>query len=181
MRYAAVLTLCASAATLGAQTASPPASPAAHIAAAEAEGATHPRAPSATADPVRTCTRIRPDQIVFPTTREGQPYVQSGDFDAVSISFGWDQTYEQAKMPLRPWYPDAIGTGLLIRVIRIDAPGSGPSFSLPGLNARIPDRSYEFFASWPRFPTPGTWMMIVTAGVNWGCFVLDRPVKQGGS
>jgi len=164
MRYVAVLVLWASAATVDAQTVPLPPSPAAHIAAAEAEGAKHPRAPSATADSVRTCTRIRPDQIVFPTTREGHPYVQSGEFDAVSISFGWDQTYEQAKMPLRPRYPGAIGAGLLIRVIRIDAPGSGPSFTLPGFNARTADRSYEFFASWPRFPTPGTWMMIVTAG-----------------
>jgi hypothetical protein len=24
---------------------------------------------------------------------------------------------------------------------------------------------------------PGKWMMIMTAGSNWGCFVLDRPVK----
>jgi hypothetical protein len=29
----------------------------------------------------------------------------------------------------------------------------------------------------PVFPTPGKWMMIMTAGSNWGCFVIDRPVK----
>jgi hypothetical protein len=176
---ALVFCFCACAAAAGAQATAAPQSPAAQIAAAEAEGAKHPRVPpaTATATPARTCTTIRPEQIVLPTTRAGSPYVQSGDFEAVSISFGWDQTYEQAKMPLRPLHPEAIGAGLRIRLIRLDEPGYGTPFELPGFNARTLDSSYEFFASWPKFPTPGKWMMIVTAGANWGCFVLDRPVK----
>lgn len=169
--------LCAGAVTLAAQVLPHP-SPAAQIAAAEAEGARHPReASAATKDPARTCTTIRPDQIVFPTTKEGNPYVQSGDFSAVSISFGWDKTYEQAKMPLVPLHPEAIGAGLRIRLIRLDQVGYGEPFELPGFNARTIGSGAEFFASWPKFPTPGTWMMIVTAGANWGCFVLDRPVR----
>ena len=146
------------------------------IAEAEAEGAKHPRVK--TPDPYpRTCNVIRPEQIVFPVGTATSPYIWSGDFDAVSISFGWDKTYAQAKMPLRVLYPDAIGSGLRIRVIRLDAPGEGPSYVLNGFNARTLEKSEPFFASWPQFPTPGKWMMIMTAGSNWGCFVLDRPVK----
>ena len=146
------------------------------VADAEAEGANYPRV-SSTAPSARTCTTIRPEQIVFPTTRAVNPYLQSGDFDAVSISFGWDQTYEQAKLPLRPYHPDAIGAGVRIRMIRLDQPGQGPTFSLAGFNATSIGDGYQFFASWPLFPTPGQWMLLVTAGANWGCFVLDRPVK----
>ena len=146
------------------------------IAEAEAEGAKHPRVK--TPDPYpRKCNIIQPEQIVFPTGKATNPYVWSGDFDAVSISFGWDKTYAQAKMPLRVLYPDAIGSGLRIRVIRLDAPGDGPTYALDGFNARTIGSSEPFFASWPVFPTPGKWMMVMTAGSNWGCFVLDRPVK----
>ena len=146
------------------------------IAEAEAEGAKHPRVKAPDAYP-RTCNVIRPEQIIFPVGTATNPYVWSGDFDAASISFGWDKTYEQAKMPLRVLYPDAIGTGLKIRVIRLDAPGDGPSFELKGFNAWTLEKREPFFASWPVFPTPGKWMMVMTAGSNWGCFVLDRPVK----
>jgi hypothetical protein len=146
------------------------------IADAEAEGAKHPRVK--TPDPYpRKCNVIQPEQIVFPTGTATKPYIWSGDFDAVSISFGWDKTYEQAKLPLRVLYPDAIGNGLRIRVTRLDAPGEGPTYTTNGFNAYTIGAREPFFASWPKFPTPGKWMMILTAGSNWGCFVLDRPVK----
>jgi hypothetical protein len=145
------------------------------VAEAEAEGASYPR-PRSTAATARTCTTIRPEQIVFPSpTPTGDPKshnLSSGDFFAGSISFGWGDNYEQAKMPLEPRRPDLVGTGLWLRVIRLDQPGEGPTFELDRLNG-----GYPFFPSWPRFPTPGKWMLIATAGVNWGCFVLDRPVK----
>jgi len=146
------------------------------IAAAEAEGAKHPRVKSPDPYP-RKCNVIQRDQIVFPAGKATNPYIWSGDFDAASISFGWDKTYEQAKMPLRVLYPDAIGNGLRIRLIRLDPPGEAPPFVLDTFNAWTIDRHEPFFASWPVFPTPGTWMLIMTAGSNWGCFVLDRPVK----
>jgi hypothetical protein len=148
------------------------------IAEAEAEGAKHPRVK--TPDPYpRKCNVIKPEQVVFPASKPTgpDPYIWSGDFDAVSISFGWDKTYQQAKMPLRVLYPDAIGNGLRIRLIRLDPPGDAPPFSLDGFNARVIGSQEPFFASWPVFPTPGKWMMIMTAGSNWGCFVIDRPVK----
>ena len=178
---AAVIVACCVGAAPAAQTPSPAATPALsaiakRIAEAEAEGAKHPHVK--TPDPYpRKCNVIKPEQIVFPTGKATDPYIWSGDFDAVSISFGWDKTYEQAKIPLRVLYPNAIGNGLRIRLERLDPPGSAPPFTLNGFNANTMNSSEQFFASWPVFPTPGKWMMIMTAGSNWGCFVLDRPVK----
>jgi hypothetical protein len=191
IRYFPALVFCAYAAALSAQVQSGPESLVAQISAseahvtvarphtileAEAEGATYPHVTSTRPvdGPARTCVTIRPDQILFPSTRgDANAYrLRSGDFDAPSISFGWGDTYEQAKMPLRPLHPGVIGVGLWIRLIRLDPPGEGPTFALDNLNRPDP-----FFPSWPRFPTPGKWMMLLTAGANWGCFVLDRPVK----
>jgi len=153
------------------------------IADAEAEGAGYPRVESDTRSgsdaPARTCMLIKPDQIVFPTSKAGfNPSLRSGDFSAVSISFGWDKTYELAKVPLEVRHPELIGAGLWLRLIRLDPPGDAPPLALADFNARAMNSGRGFFATFPRFPTPGKWMMIATAGANWGCFVLDRPVKS---
>ena len=153
------------------------------IADAEAEGAKYPRVEADTrtgsSAPARTCMVIKPDQIVFPTSKAGfDPSLLSGDFSAVSISFGWDKTYELAKVPFEVRHPELIGAGLWLRLIRLDSPGDAPPLSLPGFNAFTMNSGHGFFATFPKFPTPGTWMMIATAGANWGCFVLDRPVKS---
>lgn len=57
-----------------------------------------------------------------------------------------------------------------MKLVRIDPPGEQRVLEVTRLNGSA-------FATWPNFPTPGRWMIVVTAGVNWGCFVLDRPVK----
>ncbi|HEX5069745.1 MAG TPA: hypothetical protein VFV78_05955 [Vicinamibacterales bacterium] len=153
------------------------------IAAAEAEGASYPRVEADTrpgsSAPARTCMLIKSDHIVFPASTGGfDPSLLSGDFSAVSISFGWDKTYELAKVPFEVRHPDVIGAGLWLRLIRLDAPGDAPPLSLPGFNARTMNSGLGFFATFPKFPTPGRWMMIASAGANWGCFVLDRPLLR---
>jgi hypothetical protein len=150
------------------------------IAEAEAEGATYPRATSAVAgqgEP-RTCLVVKPERIVLPQSQGGDPRDRQlvfGDFFALSISFGWGPTYEIAKLPLEPLVVEPIGKGLLIRVVRLDPPDESTTYELRDLNLTNPRR--PFFPSWPRFPTPGRWMVIATAGANWGCFVLNRPEK----
>jgi hypothetical protein len=138
---------------------------------AEAEGAAFPRMKDD--DTPRLCMIVRPDQIVFPTTK-GNPaaYVlRSGDFTSVSISFGWDRAYEIAKLPMRPSYPDSIGSGLRVRVTRIDPPGDTLVTDVPSL-----DDKRIFFPTFVTFPTPGKWIIVAWAGVNWGCYVIDRPI-----
>ena len=121
---------------------------------------------------------VRPDQIVFPTTTgDPRPYaLQSGDFFSGSISFGWDRTYEIAKLALVPSYPDAIGSGLTVRVSRIDPPGETVRFEVRNLAKS--GAGTQFFPTRPTFPTPGKWLIVAAAGVNWGCFVIDRPVPS---
>jgi hypothetical protein len=152
------------------------------IADAEAEGATYPRVEADTktgsSAPARTCMLIKPDHIVFPGSTGFDASLLSGDFSAVSISFGWDKTYELAKVPFEVRHPDLIGAGLWLRLIRLDPPGDAPPVALPDFNARTINSGQGFFATFPKFPTPGKWMMIATAGANWGCFVLNRPVKS---
>jgi hypothetical protein len=172
----AYVVTCVCAVTAHAQTTAPPLTPEGQIAAAEAAGALFPRALSSADSPPRKCTIVRPDQIVFPSTR-GEPSsvnLVSGDFFAASISFGWGQTYEQAKMPLTPRHPDAIGNGLKMQVVRIDQSGEVRQLHVPDL---VGGGGSKFFPTWPQFASPGRWMIVVTAGVNWGCFVLDRPVR----
>ena len=159
---------------LGAQVNARPTAAEARIAAAEEAGSAFPRAEGASVASSRKCLSVRSDQIVFPTT-QGYPAsyrLVSGEFSAASLSFGWDQTYEQAKMPLTPEYPTKVGNGLTLSVTRIDPPGETLRFDVSGF-----PRNEWFFPAWPRFPTPGRWMIVATAGVNWGCFVIDRPVK----
>jgi hypothetical protein len=175
MRPILVFAVIASAIGLRAQVVSRPLTAEAQVAAAEEAGASFPRARGVSDTTPRTCTMVRPDQIVFPSTR-GNPAdfsLVSGEFVAGSISFGWGETYEQAKMPLTPRYPEAIGRGLTMTVVRIDPPGEPPRLEV----SNFPEQNSRFFPTWPRFATPGRWMMVATAGVNWGCFVLDRPVR----
>jgi hypothetical protein len=153
--------------------------PAAQIAAAEAAGAKHPRANGGAAanDPARTCTVVKPEQIVFPTTT-GDPRkhnLSSGDFFAGSLSFGWDKTYQRAKMPLEPLHLAATGDGLRLTLVPLDPPG--PSHTERVELNRGSGGHRPFFPTWPYFETPGKWMILATAGANWGCFVVDRPVR----
>ncbi|HKW02275.1 MAG TPA: hypothetical protein VJN96_20805 [Vicinamibacterales bacterium] len=164
---------------MSAQMVSPQPTPATQIAAAEAAGAKHSRANDRAVanDPPRTCIIVKPEQIVFPTTT-GDPRdhnLLSGDFFASSISFGWDKTYQQGKMPLEPLHPEATGDGLRLSLVRLDPPGLSHNqrFELNRGSGYRP-----FFPSWPYFDTPGKWMILATAGSNWGCFVIDRPVTS---
>ena len=61
------------------------------IAEAETEGAAYPKAAWARGGDPRTCLVVKPERIVFPTTK-GDPRDYNlvfGDFFAGSISFGW--------------------------------------------------------------------------------------------
>ena len=142
---------------------------------AEAEGA-KVRRNGTGAPSERKCLVILPRQIVFPTTK-GDPAdfaLQSGEFSIGSISFGWGSTNEVAKMPLRPRYPDDVGDGLTLRIVRLDADADTVMIQEPKMVWGVGNGT-NFYATFPRFPTLGRWMILAVAGANWGCFVLDRP------
>jgi hypothetical protein len=175
MRYVTLI-CCASAIGLSAQVTSRTMTPDEQIAAAEARGAAFPGANDAEASR-RKCTVVRPDQIVFPTTT-GDPSafnLVSGDFSAGSISFGWDRAYQQAKMPLTPRHFASADEAVKLELIRIDPPGETRALEFRLVTGA--DGS-KFFATSPVFSTPGKWIILVTAGINWGCFVIDRPIAS---
>jgi hypothetical protein len=174
MRWLVTSSALALAVNVAAQQATPASTPAPNprIIAAETAARSFPFL-SRTA-PVRQCTIVKPAQIVFPaTTGDPASYnLFSGEFTAGSISFGWDKTYEQAKMPLWPRHANNIGTGLQLVLTSLDSNDQIVQSYQPLSN--------NAFATWPKFPSPGRWMIVATAGVNWGCFVLDRPVRTLG-
>ena len=74
-------------------------------------------------------------------------------------------------MPLHD--PVAHPAALLLRASRIGHPGEGFRQAVDYLG--YPGRGHEhefFFVSGTTFPQPGTWVVIATAGDDWGCFLL---------
>lgn len=70
---------------------------------------------------------------------------------------------------------------LTVRAFRTDtAGGPGLVFRTAGINARgIPSGDW-FYATGLTLPAKGTWLMVVTAGPNWGCLVfrMAYPVEE---
>ena len=173
MRCIAVALLCVCGIGLGAQAPAQVQSAEAQIAAAEKAAAS---LPSVTANaPPRKCNIVKPEQIVFPGSQIPASFnLASGDFVAKSISFGWDEKYEIGKMPLTPRHLDP-STKVRLDLSRLDPPGETRTESFQMVN--VTGGGQMFYATATTFPTPGRWMVIATAGANWGCYVFDRPVK----
>jgi hypothetical protein len=174
MRVLAVTALLAFGVSVEVHEASQATTAEAQIAAAEKAAAAFPSAPGA---PPRTCTILKPEQIVFPGGRDSPTAfdLRSGDFVARSISFGWDKTYEQSKIPLTPRNLDPRQTHVRVDLTRIDPAGESRTDQFPMRNdtAGVP----RFYGATPVFSTPGRWMIVATVGTNWGCYVIDRPTK----
>jgi hypothetical protein len=166
--------LCVCGVSLGAQAPAPVTSVQAQIAAVEKAAASVPGLPANT--PPRKCYILKPEQIVLPGASDHPASfdLSSGDFVARSISFGWDKTYEIGKIPLTPRHPDP-SVKVRLDLSRIDPSGETRAFEFPMVN--VTGGKPMFYATSPSFPSPGRWMIIATAGANWGCFVIDRPVK----
>ena len=174
MRCLSVVLLCACGISLGAQVPARVTSPEAQIAAAEKAGASLPGVTANT--PPRKCYILKPEQIVLPGASNNPASfdLASGDFVARSVSFGWDKTYEIGKIPLTPGHPDP-AIKVRLDLTRIDP--SGETRTLQYQMVNVNSGHSMFYATASQFPTPGRWMVVATAGANWGCFVFDRPVK----
>ena len=168
----ALLFVCGSG--LGAQAPTQATSADAQIAAAERAAASLPSVIAGA--PPRKCNIVAPAQIVLPWSSKNPASfdLASGDFVARSISFGWDKTLEIGKIPLKPSHPDP---AITLRLVwsRIDPAGETLTRQFPMVN--VTGGGPMFYATAPQFPTPGRWMVVATAGAEWGCFVFDRPVR----
>ena len=62
---------------------------------------------------------------------------------------------------------------LVIRAVRIDNAADSMRLSVPEwVYPSKFEKQESGFASLVRFPTAGSWLVIATAGTDWGCFVL---------
>lgn len=147
------------------------------IANAEAEGAGFGRADSATqaqsvfAGPFggsadRRCAR--PLRVPLP----GREW-RSGDFivrGGYAYSLGL-QAGKAHKILWMPLHGAALhGTPLLLRAVHVGHRTDSLRRSVAGLAHAGPEYGYP---STVLFPNPGQWLVIATAGDDWGCFVLD--------
>jgi hypothetical protein len=174
MRCLTLVLLCVCGIGLGAQVPARVTSPEAQIAAAEKAAASMPGVTANT--PPRKCYILKPEQIVLPGASDNPASfdLASGDFVARSVSFGWDKTYEIGKIPLTPRHLDP-SVKVRLDLSRLDASAETRAVHFPMVN--VEKGGPMFYATASQFPTPGRWMVVATAGANWGCFVFDRPVK----
>jgi hypothetical protein len=162
------------------------------VAAAETEGAAYPRGPAREHDPVvfagnpigtpeRKCTSGPSTDVAagksagfdFSYTPVG---IRSGDFViGGQIGAGTPPgAGRQSKIWWAPYHnPHEHFTPLVVRGARLGHPGDTIRYMQP--NHAWPGRGPEtdaFFPSGIELPRPGRWLLIATAGDDWGCFIL---------
>lgn len=136
------------------------------IAAAEREGARHPRSAASAATP-RRCTLV---------TRQVEA---SGDFE----SRGWANYAAvwysgAAKLTWWPTHP-RVGDTLTVRVISAEHDNDTTAFFVGG-PVRSGGSDAYLYPSSVRPARPGAWLFVATAGKNWGCFLYTLPATNPG-
>jgi hypothetical protein len=58
-----------------------------------------------------------------------------------------------------------------LQATRIATPGVTVSWTFPSV---VRNENGHFFNTTFRFPETGKWLVVVTSGNNWGCFLLDE-------
>lgn len=148
------------------------------IAAAEAEGARWPRAvanndTSAAAGAVGSSERRCADVDHINIARSGD--FVAGPFELYNST--WSGGY--GKLWWRPaWVSRTDTVPLIVRVARLDAHADAVIFTQPalahGIDPRAPRTrtSPDFYPSGIHVPAVGHWLLVATAGPNWGCYIL---------
>ena len=140
---------------------------------AEAQGARHPRTapnnpfPAASPDattgsPERTCVSV-----------SGFNSARSGDF--LASGFGeYDQVW-RAGLGTISWQPTNVTNAkeppLVVRATRLDFGIATRVFEFSAIS-RSAGGNTLVYPTGAHLPTSGTWMLVATAGPNWGCFLL---------
>lgn len=149
------------------------------VQAAEADGASYSRANA----PVYTPTAFT---SAFTGTAERKCTVQSNS-DATSGQLRSGEMILRSRL-VGPWglkadrdhkiywqplhNPFEFRDTLLIRAVRIDSPTDSLRLSISGWGYSPGRKKESGFPSLLRFPTAGNWLVVVSAGSDWGCFVL---------
>jgi hypothetical protein len=146
------------------------------VEAAEAEGATYPTASElteqsgyaeASGPKERKC--VDADAAKHVAARSGE--FVAGPFDR-RVMFGSPTSPESAKRKVW-WTPrqTAVMPPMQLRAAKIGSPDLTASWTFPSV---VSNESGFFFNTLVRFPQAGKWLVVVTSGNNWGCFILDE-------
>jgi hypothetical protein len=96
--------------------------------------------------------------------------IRSGEFVAGPFgAFGrdWARDPRDGKLWWVPLHREPM-PGLTVRAVLLDDPAIDRTFTLtPAAGADGP-----FYPSGVVLPVPGRWMLLATAGPDWGCFVI---------
>jgi hypothetical protein len=133
------------------------------VTAAEASGAQYPR-DSVTTSPARRCVDAT-----------GAEAASSGEFEAAFFQYArtWRSGY--GKIAWRPARP-ALGDSLVVRIQRL-----GDSIAAVFFRSAHPIQSGNgdvFYPSAIHLPASGDWLIVATAGKQWGCFALSLAESQ---
>jgi hypothetical protein len=121
------------------------------------------------------------DRRCVDTSQAGSGSLRAGDF-VLGASVNKLTSARQNKI----WWvalhePSERGTGLLLRATRLDrtaALSAADTLRVTRLgyaySGGISDQT--FFPSWIDFPAAGRWLIVATAGVDWGCVIVDVAV-----
>lgn len=145
-----------------------PAAPPQTVEAAEAEGTRYPAA------------AVTTDQAMYgeafgPRARqcvdaEGHAAARSGEF----VAGAFDAHIMMAGAGRKVWWTprqDADLPPMHLRAAKLGAPGIVVSWTFPSI---VRNENGRFFNTTIRFPERGKWLVVVTSGTNWGCFLLDE-------
>ena len=103
--------------------------------------------------------------------RSGDFIVRGGFTDA---SWGGFQAIEEHKVLWLPLHGSSSRIPLVVRAARIDNPADSVRFRVEGLAyAPRPSGRLYGYPSLVSFPSAGQWIVVATAGNDWGCFVVD--------
>ena len=183
MRFPPVLMLAVVAAAANAQTmnmgraALPADSVASSVQIADAQGARLPSVPAPELSQYSLLTAQYPGTSDHRCVEVGEAYrIRSGDFVVAGFSVyrrvwhtGW------GKLMWMPYHPQPANPGqLVVRATRLDAPAPQWIFEREGGLAHSPGANLDYsYPSGFYLPTTGRWMLVASAGTNWGCFIYN--------
>jgi hypothetical protein len=144
---------------------------------AEAQGARFALAPAPELSQYTLLTAQYPGTSDHRCVEAGEAFrIRSGDFTVAGFSVyrgvwhaGW------GKLNWMPYHPQPANPGqLIVRATRLDDPTKQWIFEREGGMAHAPGANLDY--SYPSafyLPSPGRWMLVATAGTNWGCFIYN--------
>jgi len=112
--------------------------------------------------------------------------LRSGDFivrgEFSKASWGGIQAVKKHKVLWLPLHGSSSRIPLVVRAARIGSPADSVRFRVEGL-AYSPGPSGRLYGypSEVSFPSAGQWVIVATAGNDWGCFVLDVAAHTDGN